>query len=113
MKIEKIEKVPLREIWRHEAQEFTKWLQDNIEVLNDVLDVHLSNVEREQSTGTFNVDLKAEDEDGNLVIIENQLGKSNHDHLGKIITYLTAVGANKAIWIVSEPRPDPLALFHG
>jgi hypothetical protein len=59
MKIEKIEKVPLREIWKHEAQEFTKWLQDNIEVLNDVLDVHLSNVEREQSTGTFNVDLKA------------------------------------------------------
>ena len=61
--------------------------------LDDVLDIHLSNVEREQSTGTFNVDLKAEDEDGNLVIIENQLEKSNHDHLGKIITYLTAVGA--------------------
>lgn len=106
MKIEKIEKVPLREIWKHEAQEFTKWLQDNIEVLDDVLDIHLSNVEREQSTGTFNVDLKAEDEDGNLVIIENQLDKSNHDHLGKIITYLTAVGATKAIWIVSEPRPE-------
>ncbi len=106
MKIEKIEKVPLREIWKHEAQEFTKWLQDNIEVLDEVLDIHLSNVEREQSTGTFNVDLKAEDEDGNLVIIENQLEKSNHDHLGKIISYLTAVGANKAIWIVSEPRPE-------
>ena len=71
MKIETIEKVPLREIWKHEAQEFTKWLQDNIEVLDDVLDIHLSNVEREQNTGTFNVDLKAEDEDGNLVIIEN------------------------------------------
>lgn len=106
MKIETIEKVPLREIWKHEAQEFTKWLQDNIEVLDDVLDIHLSNVEREQSTGTFNVDLKAEDEDGNLVIIENQLEKSNHDHLGKIITYLTAVGATKAIWIVAEPRSE-------
>lgn len=106
MEIGKIEKVPLRDIWKHEAQEFTKWLQDNIEVLGDVLDIHLSNVEREQSTGTFNVDLKAEDDDGNLVIIENQLEKSNHDHLGKIITYLTAVGASKAIWIVSEPRPE-------
>jgi hypothetical protein len=106
MKIEKIEKVPLRDIWKHEAQEFTKWLQDNIDVLGDVLDIHLSNVEREQSTGTFNVDLKAEDDDGKLVIIENQLGKSNHDHLGKIITYLTAVEASKAIWIVSEPRPE-------
>jgi len=106
MKIEKIEKVHLRDIWKHEAQGFTKWLQDNIEVLGDVLDIHLSNVEREQSTGTFNVDLKAEDDDGNLVIIENQLEKSNHDHLGKIITYLTAVGATKAIWIVAEPRPE-------
>ncbi len=106
LKIEKIQKVPLREIWKHEAQDFTKWLQDNIEVIDDVLDIRLSNVEREQSTGTFNIDLKAEDEDGNLVIIENQLEKSNHDHLGKIITYLTAVGANKAIWIVAEPRPE-------
>lgn len=104
--IGKIEKVPLREIWKHEAQDFTKWLQDNIELLNEILDIRLTNVEREQSTGNFNVDLTAEDEDGNLVIIENQLEKSNHDHLGKIITYLTAVGANKAIWIVSEPRAE-------
>lgn len=104
--IGKIEKVPLREIWKHEAQDFTKWLQDNIELLNEILDIRLTNVEREQSTGNFNADLTAEDEDGNLVIIENQLEKSNHDHLGKIITYLTAVGANKAIWIVSEPRAE-------
>jgi hypothetical protein len=50
--------------------------------------------------------LVAEDENGGTVVIENQLEKSNHDHLGKLITYLTAMGANTAIWIVSDPRPE-------
>jgi hypothetical protein len=104
--IGKIEKVPLRNIWRHEAKDFTTWLHNNIDVLTEVVDFQLSNVEREQSTGNFNVDLVAEDENGNPVIIENQLGKSNHDHLGKVITYLAAIGAGKAIWIVSDPRQE-------
>lgn len=104
--IGKIEKVPLRNIWKHEAKDFTAWLQNNIDVLNQVLDFQITNVEREQSTGNFNVDLVAEDENGNPVIIENQLEKSNHDHLGKVITYLASIGAGKAIWIVAEPRQE-------
>ncbi|KAB2881548.1 DUF4268 domain-containing protein [bacterium] len=104
--IGKIEKVALREIWKHEAQDFTTWLQKNIDVLNDVVDFHLSNPEKEQSTGNFSVDLVAEDEDGDLVVIENQLEKSNHDHLGKVITYLASVNAARAIWIVAEPRQE-------
>ena len=104
--IGKIQRVPLRAVWKHEALDFTTWLQDNIDVLNDVLDLSLSNAEREQSAGTFTVDLVAEDEAGNPVIIENQLEKSNHDHLGKLITYLTAFGAKAAIWIVADPRPE-------
>jgi hypothetical protein len=102
----KIEKVPLRDIWKHEAQDFTTWLQSNIDVLNSVLDFQLSNPEKEKNTGNFSVDLVAEDENGDLVVIENQLEKSNHDHLGKVITYLAAIGAGKAIWIVSEPRQE-------
>lgn len=102
----KIEKVALREIWKHEAHDFTTWLENNIDVLNSVLDFQLSPPEREKNTGNFNVDLVAEDENGNIVVIENQLDKSNHDHLGKVITYLASVGATKAIWIVSEPRQE-------
>jgi Domain of unknown function (DUF4268) len=102
----KIEKVALREIWKHEAHDFTTWLENNIDVLNSVLDFQLSPPEREKNTGNFNVDLVAEDENGNIVVIENQLEKSNHDHLGKVITYLASVGATKAIWIVSEPRQE-------
>jgi len=104
--IGKLQRVPLREVWKHEAYNFTRWLQDNLEVLNDVLGISLSNAEREQSAGDFSVDLVAEDHSGNTVIIENQLEKSNHDHLGKLITYLVAFEAKTAIWIVADPRPE-------
>ena len=104
--IGRLQRVPLREVWKHEARNFTTWLEDNIDVLNDAVDLQLSKVEREKAAGTFNVDLVAEDQDGNLVIIENQLEKSNHDHLGKLVTYLTALNAKIAIWIVADPRPE-------
>lgn len=110
--IGKIEKVPLRDIWKHEAHDFTKWLQDNIDVLSDVINLPLTNVEREQTTGNFYVDLTAEDNSGKTVIIENQLEKSNHDHLGKIITYLSSMDAATAIWIVSEPRPEHVSAIN-
>jgi hypothetical protein len=104
--IGKIEKVPLREIWENEAYDFTTWLQDNLDVLNNVLDFNLVNAEIEQPAGSFSVDILAEDDSGDPVIIENQLEKSDHNHLGKLITYLVAIGAKKAIWIVAEPRPE-------
>jgi hypothetical protein len=104
--IGKLQRVPLREVWKHEALDFTRWLEENIDVLSDNLGLALLNVERERSAGTFSVDLVAEDEAGNAVIIENQLEKSDHDHLGKLITYLTVIGAKTAVWIVSEPRPE-------
>lgn len=107
--IGKIQRLPLREVWKHEARDFTKWLQDNIDILNEVLDLSLSSAESERSAGDFSVDLVAEDESGNPVIIENQLEKSNHDHLGKLITYLVAIGARTAIWIVANPRPEHIS----
>lgn len=107
--IGKLRRVALREVWKHEAYDFTQWLQENVDVLNEALPFTLVNVEREQAAGAFSIDLVAEDENGGKVIIENQLEKSNHDHLGKLITYLTAMNARAAIWIVSEPRPEHVA----
>ena len=78
-------------------------------MLNNAIDLSLSIVEREQAAGDFSVDLVAEDESGNPVIIENQLERSNHDHLGKLITYLTQIGAKAAIWIVADPRPEHIS----
>lgn len=108
-KIGSLRRVSLREVWSHEALDFTPWLEENIDELNSVIDLSLSAVEREQSAGDFSVDLVAEDESGNPVIIENQLERSNHDHLGKLITYLTQIGATAAIWIVADPRPEHIS----
>jgi hypothetical protein len=75
-------------------------------VVNEVTGLSLASAEREQAAGPFSVDLVAEDEAGNAVVIENQLERSDHDHLGKVLTYLVAFGAKTAVWIVSEPRPE-------
>ena len=107
--IGRLQRVDLRDVWSSEPQDFTPWLAENIDVLNSAIDLSLSIVEREHPAGDFSVDLVAEDESGNPVIIENQLERSNHDHLGKLITYLTAIGAKAAIWIVSDPRPEHIS----
>lgn len=106
MTIGKLRRVPLRAVWNHEAYDFTTWLEENTDVLNEVLDFNLVSAEREKSAGDFSVDLVGEDEDGRTVIIENQLEKSNHDHLGKVLTYLAALDAKAAVWIVARPRPE-------
>src|SRR5690348_6363389 len=104
--IGKLQRVTLRDVWKHEALDFTRWLEEHIEELSEVVGLRLRNVEREKAAGSFSVDLVAEDERGDLVVIENQLEKSNHDHLGKVITYLTTMQAKTAIWIVSEARTE-------
>jgi hypothetical protein len=104
--IGKIVRLPLREVWKHEALDFTTWLVENIDVLSEALDVPLQDARREQAVGDFSIDLVAEDDSGHTVVIENQLGKSDHDHLGKLVTYLAALDAGVAVWIVSEPRPE-------
>jgi hypothetical protein len=106
MKIGKLERVPLKSVWKHEAHDFTAWLQDNLDVLNGILGLDLKGAERERSAGAFRVDLVARDAQDNLVIIENQLEKSDHGHLGQLITYLKCMNAKAAIWIVSDPRPE-------
>ena len=104
--IGRLSRVHLRKVWAHEAHDFTVWLQENLDVLNEHLDFQLVSAEREQSTGSFNVDLLAEDDQGQTVVIENQLERTDHDHLGKLITYLAAFDADTAIWIASEPRAE-------
>lgn len=109
--IGRLERLPLREVWRYEDFHFTQWLQENIDVLSSQLGLSLVNVEREKSAGSFSIDLVAEEQNGTLVIIEAQLGKSDHDHLGKVLTYLTAMEARAAIWIVAEARPEHVAVI--
>lgn len=106
MSIGRIERVELREVWKHEARDLTTWLQVNLDVLNEHLAFELIEADREQPAGSFQVDLVATDTHGRTVVIENQLGRSDHDHLGKLVTYLANIEAKVAIWIVPEPKPE-------
>lgn len=104
--IGKLTKVPLREIWKNEAKDFSSWLAENIEVLSEKLDFSLSVVEKNKTIGSFFIDVLAEDEQGRPVIIESQLEKTDHDHLGKVVTYLSSMDAKTGIWITSRPRAE-------
>jgi hypothetical protein len=108
MNIGTINKVPLREIWKHEALDFTNWLaeESNLTLLSEELGIELLNAQTEVSVGKFAVDILAEDDRGHKVIIENQLEATNHDHLGKIITYAAGLQAETIIWVVSRARQE-------
>src|SRR3989344_4800194 len=104
--IERLQIVSLREVWKNEAKDFSSWLFDNIEILGETLDMNLTAIKKEKDIGPFSADITAEDENGQVVIIENQLEQTNHDHLGKILTYLANLEAKTAIWISSNPRAE-------
>jgi hypothetical protein len=105
MKLGRIRQVNLREIWKHEATNFTKWLAkpENLDLLSLEIDIELSLIDTEYNVGRFNVDVYAEEPNtGRKVIIENQLERTDHDHLGKLITYASGLDAQIIIWIVKE-----------
>jgi hypothetical protein len=101
-----IQTVPIREAFAHEAHDFTTWLAENIATLSDQIGLPLRVEAREQRVGSFRVDLVCQDAQGNLVVIENQLERTNHDHHGKIQTYMAGVRAHTGIWITPDPRPE-------
>ena len=99
----------LRSVWPHEANNFTKWLaeEENLSLLGDTIDMDLELEERESSVGSFSVDIFARESGTNRrVIIENQLEDTNHDHLGKLITYASGKGAEVIVWIVKRARDE-------
>ena len=111
MDITKLELINVREIWKSEPRHFTRWLAENIDFLNDKLDVALNVIETEKQIGSFNVDIYCEDEHGNSAIIENQLEKTDHTHLGQILTYAVGTAAKTIIWISPEPRVEHIEVF--
>lgn len=107
----KLERIPLRKAWAHEAGEFTPWLAqaDNLTLLAESLGLsELELVGTEHPVGDFKVDILCTD-DGGKVIIENQLEKTNHTHLGQILTYAAGVGARKVIWLAEAFRTEHVA----
>ena len=109
MKLEKLKEVKLREIWKHEQYDFSNWLakEENIKELGETLGLTLVDVETEKLVGAYRCDILCKDEmTGKVVLVENQLEPTNHDHLGKIITYASGLNASVIVWIVEHAREE-------
>jgi hypothetical protein len=109
--LSKLERVPLREAWKHEASDFTPWLaeDDNLQALAEALGIsELELVATEHQVGDFKLDILCTDGD-EQVIIENQLEETDHKHLGQILAYAAGVDARKVIWVAESFRLEHIA----
>lgn len=102
-KLRRLELREIKKIWPHEEKDLSPWIEENIDALNEVLGLQIEIESREEYIYNFRLDLTGTDNYSRMpVIIENQFGESNHDHLGKLITYSAAKEAGIMIWIANE-----------
>ncbi len=99
MEFSELKDVDLRTVWPDEAHDFTPWLADNLERLSQVIGISLNLPDREVQVDGFSADIVATTSDGSTAIIENQYERTDHDHLGKVLTYLVGLEAETVIWI--------------
>ncbi len=105
MKLGKLEKLDLRDYWKKEDKDFTPWLAqpDNIELLGEAIGIELELQGKEESVGPFSADILCKDTlNDHYVLIENQLEKTDHTHLGQLMTYAAGLDAVTIIWIARE-----------
>ena len=105
----RLKKVDLREFFKDEARDFTPWLaqEENLELLGETLGIDIELEDTEVRIGKFSADIVGLDRSSNrVIIIENQLEKTNHDHLGKIITYGAGKDAGIVIWICKKIQQE-------
>ena len=105
MGLGRFERVELRTVWNSEATDFTPWLAkpENLEALSEALEMDLEGFGTEQSVGPYRADMLCKDSfSGSHVLVENQLEKTNHSHLGQILTYSAGLDVKTVIWIASR-----------
>jgi hypothetical protein len=99
--------VPPRDVWPHEAHDFTPWLLANADVLSDLLGMELDLEVAEHPVGDFSLDLLGRDvATGQKVIVENQLEVSDHTHLGQILTYAAGTDPTTIVWVAPAFRAE-------
>lgn len=99
-----LKNLTLREVWAHEEREFTPWLaqEEHLAQLSAAIGLELQLEHVEVPVGPYYADILAKDPSVGFVVIENQFGKTNHDHLGKLLTYAAALGAGAVVWIAEQ-----------
>lgn len=104
----RLEEVPVQDVWPGEATDFTPWLASNLDELALALslDLDLDLVETEKAVGSFKADMLLRTVDDEAVVVENMYGTSDHDHLGKLLTYAAGLDATHAILIAEHLRPE-------
>ena len=99
--------IPLDKEFEHEEYDFTPWLVDHLDKLGDALGMDLEIVDREAPVGDFFLDLLAQVEGtSRTVVIENQFKRTNHEHLGKLLTYAGGNDASVVVWVSEEIRDE-------
>ena len=94
----------LRKVWESEASDFTPWLanEENVQILGDSIAVDLEVEAQEKDVGPFRADILCKDTgNGNWVLIENQLERTDHLHLGQLLTYAAGLQAVTVVWIAA------------
>jgi len=101
-----------RRVWKGEARDFTPWLRDNIALLSEAVGLDIDLAETEVRVGGFAADLVGQEQTTKKpVVIENQLSRTDHDHLGKLLTYASGIDAGTLIWIAAEFRDEHRQTF--
>lgn len=105
----KLVRLSARQGWAGEAREFTPWLAENLDELGKELGLALELRETEHKVGRYSLDMLLKDADGRVVIVENQFEQTNHDHLGKLLTYCAGTQAQVVIWIAESINDEHAA----
>ena len=103
-KITRLQPVNLREVWAKESKCFTPWMakEENLSILADALNIDLQFVDKEKNIGSFRADILCRNMDDNSsVLVENQLNKTDHKHLGQVLTYATGLEAATIVWVAA------------
>ena len=106
--LSRLEEVELRKIWPTEDRHFTPWLaqEESLVLLGETLGMELELERQEVNVGDFRADILCKSEDDSWVLIENQLEETDHDHLGKILTYSAGLNAHMVIWVAKKFRDE-------
>jgi uncharacterized protein DUF4268 len=108
VKLGEIVEIDVDDVWKDEAQDFTPWLANNLGLLAKAIGLELAFKQREVPVGPYRADIVAETahEEPKVVVIENQLDATDHDHLGKIVTYASGLNARWVVWIATDFREE-------